>query len=112
MGDTGGFLKYLGFALPLGIVGFDQEARGTAQAGRDRLPVRGRCVLCKRDRAVAYKRGDIEVVCKLCLDDIVASKQVQRARTRRSLLPERPAEDVPDEPWTGESRDWWDRQFA
>lgn len=110
----GGFLKYLGFALPNAIA-----MSSDANPPRDKLPVAGRCYLCKRDRAVCYRAGDGGLVCWLCLDGNTKSLEKRRWPSRaRSVAP------VIPEPVTGElawdvgerllrfDQKWWDRQIA
>jgi len=105
--SKGGFLKFLGFALPFEVsdVGGD--------APRDRLPVRGVCHLCKRERTRTYLRGDGNRICELDIEATVHSRRVQsvRAHRRKAEYGGSTNETVPAEPWIGEDAVWWDSKF-
>lgn len=92
----GGFLKYLGFALPLAIA-IDGIGSDPKNPPRDRLPGKGLCSFCKRERAVSYALGMFERMCKVCLDDTLRVR-FKRGSNRRRLLPEHPLEAVVENP--------------
>ena len=104
----GGFLYFLGFALPFAIA-LDLTKDGP----RDSFPSRGLCCLCKRWKEDTYLRGYNE---RVCSDDVVGV--VHRSGARRILAAPRPLEQWPLERVAEKSRDaipldpWWDRQFV
>ena len=108
----GGFLKYLGFAIPLSLA-IDPVGGDPAKPARDRLPGMGTCVLCKRQRAVTYQRGDGNRVCVEDIGDTVHSKAVRRTPSQRRPVNPQP-EVVHDRPMDDFSaRQWvWNSWFA
>ena len=107
-----GFLKYLGFAIPLALA-LDPIGGDPAKPLRDRLPGMGTCVLCKRQRAVTYQRGDGQRVCAEDIRDTLNSKAVRRTPAqRRPIGPSN--ETVIDKPIDEFSaRQWvWNSWFA
>lgn len=90
----GGFLKHLGFAIPI-FLAVNGEGNDPKSPPRDRLPGKGLCSLCKKERVLNYRLGMFELACKVCIDDTlrVLAKRRLFAR-RRAALPERPVERV------------------
>lgn len=100
----GGWIKFLGFAVPISIA-----LDNGASPGRDGLPRAGICSLCKRFKAVTYLMGVDERVCEDDIEDTVNSKAVQRVRSHPRSI-EHPVEVVN---LYGPSIDpMWDKAFA
>lgn len=103
-----GFLKFLGFSIPLPIA-LDLNK----EPGYDARPSGGRCCLCKRVYVETYKLTRDERICVGCVSDIT-----RRAGPRRITSP-RPVGDWPleqvREPGDGKYvglDPWWDTQLG
>ena len=110
------YMKVWGFKVPLEVAGYDEDERGIANPPRDGQPVKGTCVLCKRERQRTYVRGDGARVCSFDIEEIVKSRKVnfRPLRRPRSALPEHPEEVVWLKPFADEDprAGWWEQQFT
>ena len=61
----GGWLKYLGFALPITIA-----LDNSPSPGHDGRPTKGVCSFCKVKRNVLYTLGNGQRMCSVDIDDL------------------------------------------
>ena len=103
-----GFLKYLGFALPLSVA-LDLRKDGQMD-GHPSPAICTKCGLWKRE---TFAFGEDR---RICRDDLVDTVRVSTYRVRpipRTVVSEHPEEIVADQPHQQVPLDpWWDRQLS
>ena len=104
----GGFVVYLGFAIPFAIaLSFEPTPP------RDSMPMRGRCSLCKRLKEDTYRLTSEERVCADDIAGIVHRSGARRVKAQPRAVEEWPLERVAERGQPKVPLDpWWDRQFV